>query len=664
MEKMENSSSISLPRKKCMNCREERDILMSCCNLLAGVVGLCDHRFCQSCFRKENADLTPSLSYIFRCPCCHTSFYDNMSSIDEAILLGEAATISAHICAQSSRSIISTEDAVYINDMIKSIIDKLEAALPLNPTSFYILYALYDACCNGFQQFLAGHECSDVSLPFYGLKLFDYSFRLLDHPALSEQYSYLKSECYHEVALTFQVSHNYPTAYKYAKLAYEHCLRSSDHSDLAKYKDTYLTLRALFAELPPLRFAVGDEVEFLHELETGSEWKLGKVVELYHRERDFDVSFSAPYRLQLLNDHSDSFSDFDSADPTPVYAWVKADLDRYVRKVGVRSIEDTRYRTRLLAKFMELAQVFCSKKFIDEIYGMLAQDLEFVEMLQSVWQIELTKSTLYLYRMLVMHRQPLVRTDLGYFIPTTDDVIAGIKAYFDPIHLSGDAAMSSAGEDSDSQRVRDDTLSMFQGTFRRNYINDVIADLGIQDLLLQSIWNYIAVLTPPVESHADRSDEDSDSAVLLETSEAISKVSSYRCIVSMLVGVEHNCKLERYISAWVGLHACLEISNAGPACESPYVYFFIKFCLDQGFGVPKLALAMYDRMNMQLSREFIRCANPTCELNKLDQSTGQVKFKKCSRCHAVIYCSRECQVAHYPEHKRLCREHSTVREGS
>ena len=93
--------------------------------------------------------------------------------------------------------------------------------------------------------------------------------------------------------------------------------------------------------------------------------------------------------------------------------------------------------------------------------------------------------------------------------------------------------------------------------------------------------------------------------------------------------------------------------------ECPLIYFFVRYCLGQGAGVPKPALALYDRMNMQLSREFIRCGNPTCELNRLDNSTGHIKFKKCSRCNAVIYCSRACQVAHYPTHKAVCKK-STV----
>ena len=90
--------------------------------------------------------------------------------------------------------------------------------------------------------------------------------------------------------------------------------------------------------------------------------------------------------------------------------------------------------------------------------------------------------------------------------------------------------------------------------------------------------------------------------------------------------------------------------------ESPIVYFFVKYCLDQGMGVPGPILGAYHDMRKQLSCSFLRCANPTCEHNKLDKSAGKTKFKQCSRCQSVIYCSRECQVAHYPEHKVSCRK--------
>jgi zinc finger MYND domain-containing protein 10 len=31
-------------------------------------------------------------------------------------------------------------------------------------------------------------------------------------------------------------------------------------------------------------------------------------------------------------------------------------------------------------------------------------------------------------------------------------------------------------------------------------------------------------------------------------------------------------------------------------------------------------------------------------------------FKRCSKCKGVWYCSRDCQVGHWPEHKAKCNE--------
>ena len=94
--------------------------------------------------------------------------------------------------------------------------------------------------------------------------------------------------------------------------------------------------------------------------------------------------------------------------------------------------------------------------------------------------------------------------------------------------------------------------------------------------------------------------------------------------------------------------------------ESPMMFFFVKFLLDQVMGVPGPLLVAYNDMRKQLSCSFLCCANPICEHSKLDQSTGQVKFKKCSRCKAVIYCCKECQTAHYPDHKSYCRQVTSV----
>ena len=534
--------------------------------------------------------------------------------------------------------------------MNMSVLAKFEAVLELNPLNFYNLYFLFHSFSNG-HTFRLNHPNSDYPSEFYLLKLHEYAFKLLDHPQLSgDWYDFIRCECYHELADVFYRYRNPPTALKYYKLAYEYCLRSTDKRNLSCHKNVYIRRRADFAQLPPLRFAVGDEVEFLHKLETGSEWKLGKVVELHYRERVFDLSFNAPYRLQLLDDS-------DSGNQPPVYAWVKADIDRYVRRVGVRSIEGTRYQARLDAKVEELSRLYCSNDFLHDIYHALAQDHDFVQMLLSVWQVELSEHIVNRYRMFVLYRQPFIRTDSGYHVPSSEEVIAGIKAYFDPAHLRGEAATFAEGEISDSQRIREVALSLIvqSDSVSTSFVNTSDA----QVLLLRAVKAYIVLLLRLDSSgsftYVDLREWDHDFSVPQEVSDAISRASSVNELSRVVVQGED--RVGDYLEAWC--RVCLENPDGGPTCECLFIYFFIKTCLDHGWGVPKLGLALYDRMNIQLSREFIRCANPSCEHNKLDHSTGKIKFKQCSRCKAVIYCSRECQTAHYPEHKRLCREHLT-----
>ena len=649
---MSTSSDISLPREKCMKCRGESDLLMSSSTFFGGVFGRCNHKFCQICFRKENT--ASNLTHSCVCPCCHTLFFEHIQSIDEAILIGEAATMRINLTNQMLPDLeIADEDLNHIIVLYEALIDKLESALLLNPTNYFTLYSLFSCCSNG-NMFLKSHKGADYISAVNGLKLLNYSFLLLDHPTLSESgYEVAKCMCYLELACVFKSYLNHPAALKYSKLAYEHCLRSPNHAPLSTFKDTYLKFRAEFAELPPLRFAVGDEVEFLQELDSGSKWKLGKIVELHYMERDFDASFTAPYRMQLLKN---------SADLSPVYAWVKADIDRYVRKVGVRSIEDTRYQARLDAKVEELARVYCSDEFMQDIYRTLALDREFVDMLPSVWGIELSERVVRIYRTYVMCRQPFIRTDSGYHVPSSEDVVAEIRAFFDPTLLSSNAAPIATSEDCDSLEVRVGIFRLIHDDASLLHLTD---DSGIQLHLLESIENYNLMLrySDPRPTGPGRH-AGSYFTVPLKVSEAISKASTKYAIRHLQPVAENDSKLLHYLHAWIHIHICLENPNAGSACECPFTYFFVKFCLHHGTGVPKLALALYDRMNMQLSRDFIRCANPSCELNKLDQSTGQVKFKQCSRCKAVIYCSRECQTAHYPEHKKLCREHSAGCEGS
>ena len=283
-------------------------------------------------------------------------------------------------------------------------------------------------------------------------------------------------------------------------------------------------------------------------------------------------------------------------------------------------------------------------------------------MLDKVWHVTLSKNTLSLYRMLEVYRQPLVRTESGYHIPTAEEVIAGIRAFFDPKDRA--LAASSAASDtrlSEPVRTKAAVIALLQHTHRTSTIAHVYEIECMEAMYARVFCAYTMLyfdgrsavdlyaliengFSVPLPSHC----------LSPEVYNALSTVTGAGRLESMLPDPLY-APARRFLTLWKYL---LDTVAAGPACECPLVYFLVKYCLDQDAGVPKPALAVYDRMNMQLSREFIRCANPICELNKLDKSTGQVKFKKCSRCMTVIYCSRECQVAHYPLHKKLCLAHS------
>ena len=67
---MELVSVFSFLSSTCMKCQNESDILL-CSTSPGGIKGLCNHRFCQSCFRIENMDLASSPPHTSKCPCCH-----------------------------------------------------------------------------------------------------------------------------------------------------------------------------------------------------------------------------------------------------------------------------------------------------------------------------------------------------------------------------------------------------------------------------------------------------------------------------------------------------------------------------------------------------------------------------------------------------------------
>ena len=368
--------------------------------------------------------------------------------MEEALLIGEAAYLindAKYILPELGR------DNSVIHKLNNDAMNKFEQTLLMNPSNKIIKFCIVQCCIKGLEYC---REVQDTVTPSqFGVPiiqrllktniqehyhcrelLYNLSYELIEKAfdvhgksrmhILWDKQGYPKvnrlEEWYHTLANVLLDNSNITASYQYAKLAYETCLRAPSHPDLDKYKEN------LFAEEEaPLRFAVGDIVEFLQEKEgeSGTEWKLGKVVEIYYHERSFPLVFTAPYRLQLLGDSGE-------VTEPPVYAYVRADFDRYIRQPGIKLVEDTRYQARLDAKVAELARVFCSKEFVQDIYRTLAQDSKFVQMLERTRCITLSERVLHLYRMLAMYKQPLVRTDSGYHVPSREEVIADIRAYF------------------------------------------------------------------------------------------------------------------------------------------------------------------------------------------------------------------------------------------
>lgn len=80
--------------------------------------------------------------------------------------------------------------------------------------------------------------------------------------------------------------------------------------------------------------------------------------------------------------------------------------------------------------------------------------------------------------------------------------------------------------------------------------------------------------------------------------------------------------------------------------------------------------------DISCSREFVRFVNERNTCNCLESAYNELKkttrrtnlcanckehkpnkqIRECSRCKLAFYCSRECQLALYPEHKVICKE--------
>ena len=223
---MDSNCNVSLPREKCVKCRKESTLLLSSRTLTGGVIGNCDHKFCRSCFRKENTATATarSIYHLFKCPRCHSPFYENILSLNEAILIGEAATLSNYVYPQlesTSDTVIMPEATYEVHQVNKLVVEKLQAVFILNPTNFNTLYFLFLSCTHGQRYLLRNHQPTG-SVLFYTKKIVENAYKLFDHPAIAEPGNvFIRSQCCHQLTGVFLSYCNYPAALEYAKLAYD-----------------------------------------------------------------------------------------------------------------------------------------------------------------------------------------------------------------------------------------------------------------------------------------------------------------------------------------------------------------------------------------------------------------------------------------------------------
>ena len=83
-----------------------------------------------------------------------------------------------------------------------------------------------------------------------------------------------------------------------------------------------------------------------------------------------------------------------------------------------------------------------------------------------------------------------------------------------------------------------------------------------------------------------------DSTITLQVSEAISKALTENDLRLLLFNSGDSTRFSKFLFAWIWLHKFLDNPASGPACECPFIYFFVKHSLKRGLGVPKLALAL------------------------------------------------------------------------
>ena len=440
---MYKSITIAASPRRCEQCQREEDLLF--CTPCFGF-DLCGHVSCQSCFKLANQTTKEPKSYA--CPVCMGPFYYSLSSLEEALMLGEGAYY--NLCTVRCEVEIGDSDPTKLfidtQPLRAKHMNAFERLIELYPNSICGLIHLIS--CLGLiitlMQNIRPKPDENEKIVLYcelhsALTLninnmYMCCMRLLD--MTNHESAFLFTKCldmyYCDIAHAFSYNANVVMAVKYYKLAYTVALKTISQSLMSYCKTKLMIEMKKLAASHPLRFAVGDTVLCRGEEGEGDcEWRLCEVIELHYRKRDDPLHYCAPYRTKVISENGpgDASSGKD-VDESPGYLIVEDDSDAHVRRPGWISLEAARFEARLDAKVEELLSVYCSKVFIQGIYRTLSDDEDFCTILHADWKLELSEHLMYLYRLRVLYRQPLVRADSGYHIPTAEEVIAGIKTYF------------------------------------------------------------------------------------------------------------------------------------------------------------------------------------------------------------------------------------------
>ena len=65
------------------------------------------------------------------------------------------------------------------------------------------------------------------------------------------------------------------------------------------------------------------------------------------------------------------------------------------------------------------------------------------------------------------------------------------------------------------------------------------------------------------------------------------------------------------------------------------------------------------RVVHQLACRMFAACGYECAACRARESAADVNLLRCTRCRAVKYCGRECQAAHWPYHKQVCKRKAT-----